>query len=1095
MAASSSLFSIGKTVLEKLGPLVQQEAALMWNLQGELEKMNGTLTAIQALLLDAEEQQAHSRQVKDWLQKLELLFLDAEDLLDDVATEALREEAAARDRDDSSRCWTVVRFLFSIPSRVIYGLKMAHKVKSLGEQLDDIHDDNTKLHLNPRFEERGKMVKHTLTISSIPDIVVGREDDLNHIKQLLLLADNGPRISVVSIFGIGGMGKTTLAQLIYNDRQVKEHFKLRIWACVSGLFELRVITTKILESATKEKISDLEPEALTNLLGGFIGGKKFFLVLDDVWDFNPEEWDMLRSVLKSGASGSKILVTTRFENFAKMMSRGSPDPPYALSGLSSPQSWSLFRQVMSGGGNHQLAVEEPLNISNVEQIKEQIMKKSVGVPLAVKTVANLLSFKDPQTEWLSFLQSNELLSAKHENSMLHNLKLSYNYLPSHLKRCFLLCSLYPKDIPISVRELIFHWFALGFIESSPEDTKQSLYDLGLQYFMDLTWRSFFQEIKRDRSNSIKSCRMHGLIHDLAVSVSGSNYSEINEPTATISKTTYHMSLSHDLWCPTELVGHLEKAKQLRTFFSVYKKWYQSGTSWDESTFRSFISKFPSLRILAFWDSGMEVLSDDIQELKHLRYLDISLNNKITRLPPSITMLQNLQALWLSECSSLQELPRDINKLVNLWILACRGCFALTHMPVGLGELTRLEVLTYFVVGKEDSFTSKQTVGGLDELHRLDKLRARLEIANLGALQSRARVLSPSPLLAFELGAAANLMGKPHLETLILGWGLDNGEWEEIGREEVLTGSEEDAEWDESLLEGLQPSSCLKSLEVIQYKGGKCPSWISCLTNLVTLSLYWCKVRHGLHQLQELPVLRRLTIVRLLELEFMDEDEEEEEEEEEDGDRCWVLAKEGTKHKKTSKPFFPSLEKLGLHNCPKLKGWRRRKLPQFPKLSKLSLMLCPLLTMMPLFPTLDKGLQLVGTSLEPLLCTMNVPSSSVGNTSCSSFSSEVDLMQYPLSKLKKLQIYGVDDPPRDWLRGMQHLTSLQELRIGIFSGLEETLNWRYISHVPEITLDRIYINRDGQFLWDEFGWDNFHLILQIVRELMAKNNLEGENSRG
>ncbi|CAI0387926.1 unnamed protein product [Linum tenue] len=778
MAASSTLFSIGKTVLEKLGPLVQQEAALMWNLQGELEKMNGTLTAIQALLLDAEEQQEHSRQVKDWLQKLELLFLDAEDLLDDVATEALREEAAARDRDDSSRCWTVVRFLFSIPGRVIYGLKMAHKVKSLREQLDDIHDDNTKLHLNPRFEERGKMVKHALTISSIPDIVVGREDDLNHIKQLLLLADNGPRISVVSIFGIGGMGKTTLAQLIYNDRQVKEHFKLRIWACVSGLFELRVITTKILESATKEKIPDLEPEALTNLLGGFIGGKKFFLVLDDVWDFNPEEWDMLRSVLKSGASGSKILVTTRFENFAKIMSRGSPDPPYALSGLSSPQSWSLFRQVMSGGGNHQLAVEEPLNISNVEEVKEQIMKK--------------------------------------------------------------------------------------------------------------------------------------------------------------------------------------------------------------------------------------------------------------------------------------------------------GCFALTHMPVGLGELTRLEVLAYFVVGKEDSFTSKQTVGGLDELHRLDKLRARLEIANLGALQSRAGVLSPSPLLAFELGAAANLMGKPHLETLILGWGLDNGEWEEIGREEVLTGSEEDAEWDESLLEGLQPSSCLKSLEVIQYKGGKCPSWISCLTNLVTLSLYWCKVRHGLHQLQELPVLRKLTIVRLLELEFMDEDEDEEE----DGERCWVLAKEGTKHKKTSKPFFPSLQKLGLHNCPKLKGWRRRKLPQFPKLSKLSLMLCPLLTMMPLFPTLEKGLQLVGTSLEPLLCTMNVPSSSVGNTSCSSsFSSEVDLMQYPLSKLKKLQIYGVDDPPRDWLRGMQHLTSLQELRIGIFSGLEETLNWCYISHVPEITLDRIYINRDGQFLWDVLGWDNFHLILQ------------------
>ncbi|CAI0468174.1 unnamed protein product [Linum tenue] len=1085
--ASISLFSVGKTILEKLGPLVQQEAMLLWNLRAELEKLVGTVSAIQALLLDAEEQQEHSHQVKDWLEKLQVLLLDAEDLLDDVATEALREEAAAsRDRDGSSwckiQCWTPVCFLFSIPNRLIYSLKMAHKVKSVREQLDAIHADNTKLQLSPRFEETGKLMKHTITISSLPNIVVGREDEVKHIKQLLLLGNNhSPKISVVSIVGIGGMGKTALAQLIYNDRQVKEHFKLRLWACVSELFEVNVIIQKILESATGgEGRQGSQLNALANRLEGYISEKRFFLVLDDVWNFDSEKWDVLRSVLNSGANGSKILVTTRFENFAKMMSRGSPDPPYALSGLSSPQSWSLFRQVMSGGGNYQLAVEEPLNITSVEEIKEQIMKKSAGVPLAVKTVANLLCLKDPQTEWLPFLRSNELLDAKHNTSLLHNLKLSYQYLPSHLKRCFLFCSLYPKGYRIPVPVLIFQWVALGLIESS-EDSRLGLYDLGVQYVMDLTWRSFFQELKIGWSSGISSCRMHDLIHDLAVSLSGSTYTEIDDSTARISKTTYHMSLSHDLWSPAELAVHLGKAKQLQTFFTLFKNWYQSGTNWDDSAFRSFISRFPSLRVLHFKYTGMETLPHHIQGLKHLRYLNISSNDNIVRLPDSITMLQNLQVLHLDYCKSLQELPRDINKLVNLWILKCTGCFALTHMPVGLGELTRLERVSFFVVG-QDRLASRPT-GGLDELYKLDKLRIHLRIANLGVLRSTIATSWP-PSLAFEIGAVANLKGKIHLQTLFLRWDLGTNEWNESPWEEGLRGSEEDAEWDESLLEGLQPHPVLKSFQVAHCRGGRFPSWISSLTNLVTLSLYWCKVRHGLHHLQGLPILRRLIMVGLIELEYMDEDE--------DGDSCRLLTEEAIQNKKACKPFFPSLKKLKLRQCPKLKGWRRRELLLFPELSKLFIEHCPLLTLMPVFPKLTKKLKLIGGSLEPLLCTMNWLSS-LGHISSSSFSSEVGSMQYPLSKLKKLVIFCIDDPPREWLQGMQHLTSLQEIKINECSGLEETLEWHNLSHVPNITIDKHNINRDGQFLWDIYGWDNFHQILKDIHELVAKGKAQVENS--
>ncbi|CAN1270562.1 Putative disease resistance protein RGA3 [Linum perenne] len=1039
-----SLFSVGKTILEKLGPLIQQEASLLWNLQTELEKLNGTVTAIQALLLDAEEQQVNSRQVKDWLEKLTVLLFDAEDLLDDVATKALLREADARNQGDDGfnckvQCWTVVCFLLSFPNSLIYGLKMAHKVKSLREKFDAIYADNTQLHLTPRFEEKGKMRKHTHTVSSIPDIVVGREDDIKKIKKLLLLADSD---IVVPIVGIGGMGKTTLAQLIYNDRDVIDEFKLRLWVCVSEDFEVNVIVQKILESATGEEKQDLELSTLTKHLARHISEKKYLLVLDDVWNFNPEKWDALRSVLRSGASGSKILVTTRFENYARrMMSRGSPRPPYTLSGLSSQQSWSLLRQIAFGSGDEMLET----TVTSAEEIKSEIMKKSAGVPLAVKTIANLLYFRDPQTEWLQFLRSSELLGAEQEGSILHNLKLSYEYLPSHLKHCFLHCALYPKDYEIRVETLIFQWCALGLIKSSsPNESSQSLLDLGLRCFMDLAWRSFFQEIKRDWSNNIKTCKMHDLIHDLAVSLAGSSRRQITGPIDRIDEQTYHISLSHDLWPPCDIINHLDRAKRLQTFYVPHTdRWYQPGTSWDEHSFRSFVSRFGSLRLLNFSNSGMEMVPQHIQRLKYLRYIDFSFDKKMTRLPNSITMLQNLQVLILNNCESLQELPENINQLVNLWFLNCFECFSLTHMPAGLDRLTRLEKLTWFVVGDGSSGGSKH-VGGLDELQTLNNLRGDLNIVNL----KRLRLRSSSPSLAFKVGAAANLKGKLLLESLALNWGDGNtktevNKWVQESLQEPE--EEEDTEWDECLLESLEPYPNLKLLIVFGCKGGRSPSWISSLTNLVTLQLECCRMQHGLYHLQVLPTLKNLILTRLVDLEYMDQVGDHDE-----------------------ATFFPVLEILQLKDCPKLKGWSKEP-PQFPKLTKLFLIRCPLVTTMPSFPTLDDQLVMTGTSLQPLLRTLNhrlpCPSSSDGH-------------YYPLSKLKKLQIWRIDHPPKNWLQGFQHLTSLQELTIKNCSGLDETLDWHNIAHVPNITVDGHRVNGDGRTWLDENHWNNFPQMLKV-----------------
>ncbi|CAL1392571.1 unnamed protein product [Linum trigynum] len=377
------------------------------------------------------------------------------------------------------------------------------------------------------------------------------------------------------------------------------------------------------------------------------------------------------------------------------------------------------------------------------------------------------------------------------------------------------------------------------------------------------------------------------------------------------------------------------------------------------------------------------------------------------------------------------------------------------MPVGLGELARLESLPWFVVERGSS--DHTHLGGLNELKTLSNLRGVLQIVNLGHV-SGSKMLSPTSL-AYTIGREANLKEKIHLETLSLCWDDGNSAKEMEEWAAYLEGCE-DVQWDESMLESLQPHSNLKFLSVSGHKGRRLTSWICSLTQLVSLQLVWCNVHHNLHHLQGLPNLQKLNLFGLIELEYMDEGDDEDV----DG---WAM-NEGAQ-KKTSKLFFPSLIELCLIDCPQMKGWRRKP-HQFPKLSILDITGCPLLTSMPSFPTLDRKLKLMNSSILPLLDTLtmlpvgqiNLPSSATCSSSslAPSSPSEVEALQYPLSKLKKLYLWRIDYLPKEWLQGMQHLTSLQEIRIDECLGLEETLYWHNISHVPNIRIYGAYIKKGG-----------------------------------
>ncbi|KAI9393708.1 hypothetical protein POPTR_006G273900v4 [Populus trichocarpa] len=968
------LFNIAEEIVKKLGPLATQEIALWWGVKDQLSKLMSTVTRIKGVLHDAEEQvQKPPAQLEDWLGKLQEAVYDAEDLLDDFSTEVQRKRLMSRNKIPRE-----VRTFFSGSNQLVYGWQMGHKVKELRQRLDEIVSESEKFHFEVRYEEKASLTMiREATTSSEPEIFFGREDEKKKVMSFLLNPnDKIESVSVISIVGMGGLGKTTFAQSIFNDEQVNLHFGLKLWVSVSGGFDVKKILKDVSEAAGISQVSD-QLESLKNELKKKIENRKYLLVLDDVWDNKDgrdgEKWDSLKQSLPHETDrGNKMIITTRSDTIANLTSK----IPLALKGLSEKDSWSLFSNKAFGPGQESNYIDE--------KIKKEIVVRCQGVPLVIKAIARLMYYKD-RVQWLSFIKQ-ELPNRVKDDNIIHTLKLSYDPLPSYMKHCFAYCSLFPKGHEIDVKSLIRLWVAQGFVSSS--NLGECLEIVGLRCFENLLWRSFFHEVKKDRLGNIESCKMHDFMHDLATHVAGFQSIKVERLGNRISELTRHVSFD------TELDLSLPSAQRLRTLVLL------QGGKWDEGSWESICREFRCLRVLVLSDFVMKEVSPLIQKLKHLKYLDLS-NNEMEALSNSVTSLVNLQVLKLSGCRKLKKLPRDIGKLINLRHLDV-GCYLdrdlcedLEYMPRGIGKITSLQTLSCFVVAKKKSAKSEM-IGGLDELKMLNELRGSLEIRVKG-------YEGGSCVSEFE---GAKLIDKDYLQSLTVWWDPE-------------LDSDSDIDLYDKMLQSRQPNSSLQELRVEGYGGMRFPSWVSNLSNLVRIFVDRCRRLKHIPSLDGIPSLEELRIEGLDDLEYIDS--------------------EGVGGKGASM-FFPSLKRLDIFDCGRLKGWWKRwsrdemnddsdestieeglRMLCFPRLSSLGISYCPNLTSMPLFPTLDEDLYLVNTSSMPLQQTMKMTSPVSSSSSSSSFTR-------PLSKLKSLYMHSIDDMESLPEVGLQNLSSLQQLWI-------------------------------------------------------------------
>ncbi|GAY55850.1 hypothetical protein CUMW_167260 [Citrus unshiu] len=326
--AEGLLFDTVGKILEVLASQIFHEIGLAYGVQDDISNLRDTVDTIQAVLLDAEDK--HSRKdhaVTIWLRRLKDAVYAAEDLLDDFSTEFLRRKLMS-----GSRVTKEVLLFFSKYNQFAYALEMGRKIKAIRERLESIKNDRQFHLLQQPYERRVENTRRETHSFVHKEDIIGRDGDKNEIIDRLLDSSESEieSVAVIPIVGIGGLGKTAVAQLVYNDEDVKTHFNLRMWVCVSDVFGVTTIVEKMIRSATNRESEKLDLDQLQERLRGEIDGKRYLLVLDDVWNENRDKWLELEALLMNGVSGSKIVVTTRSERVARITSKL---PFHALRGL------------------------------------------------------------------------------------------------------------------------------------------------------------------------------------------------------------------------------------------------------------------------------------------------------------------------------------------------------------------------------------------------------------------------------------------------------------------------------------------------------------------------------------------------------------------------------------------------------------------------------------------------------------------------------------------------------------------------------------------------------------------------------------------
>ncbi|KAJ3680090.1 hypothetical protein LUZ60_016368 [Juncus effusus] len=853
----------------------------------EISKLKRNLEAIRAALRRADDLSLCDEYDRLWMKELRYIKYCAEDVVDKFQFESIRAGRLAEFKEAQILASTGKRkqmaqswFSFRTSN------SLEQKIEKIRERYHEIGEGRNNFRLREEDGMRRPQPSWLNPSSSLPKNhqLHGRKEEKNKVIDLLLNGDIINAYSTIPIVGMAGIGKTTLVQHIYLEESIQSAFDLKIWVYVSQQYNVVEVTRKIIEGIehVSPNIFELDPLHLSII--GHLKGKRFLLVLDDMWDEDPERWRCLQAPLNHGEKGSKVIVTTRSIKVGQMLNTKRVD----LCCLSDETCWAVCWERACRGNRTNLD-------TNMIEIGKTLSAWCKGLPLAAEAVGAALSISLTENHWTDVLENPVWLDDEVIKKILPAIRVSYDYLPLHLKQCFAYCSLFPKGYVFQKDMLVQLWIAQGYFH---HDRSCALEEMGHKYFYDLVERCFFQHSPSHYPSEGRFV-MHDIYHALGESVSGTEFSRIEDhKLQKLDENIRHSSLVRKECHYMEVIQLGSFGGQdLRTFLFVGES-TQNGNFFCMKFRNNLFMQLECLRVLDLSNTDIENLPGRIENLIHLRYLSVE-NTRIKTLPDSIACLFNLQTLNLKHCYYLENLPMGMKLLDNLrhLYLPLRGHRTIS-MPSGMGQMTSLQTLPMFIVGK---------TCGIEELGSLVNLKGELHILGIDQVTDA------------NCAKKANLHNKAKLKKLTLEWSMISST---VSRGEIVS----------DVLEELRPYSNINELIITGFCGTNFPSWLRdrYLGRLVTLEFKRCRNVEKIPSLGQLPSLKHLFIQSMA--------------------RLKQIGHEFCGHINGTTRGFSKLETLVFKNMDAWEEWTGVEMRDFPCLKSLILNRCEKLRGLPFLPS-------------------------------------------------------------------------------------------------------------------------------------------------
>lgn len=742
---------------------LESEFYLSMDIQQEITSVRDDLLLIKCFLRRADSLMERDDEVKVWVEQIRELAHHIEDVLDEFKLLSTQGHGGG------------VRGLLSMVSYSVRNRKaqyrIKHEIRCFTSRMKRICEGHKRL--QEKFDRAGQRLEcnENLWQEHRGDALLLDKSDLVGIEepkmQLIKWLLEGPLVrESVSVVGMGGLGKTTLAKQVYDDPAIKKHFKVHAWITLSPSSRTEDVLKDLLEQIVSQirkpspRRADTSSSAwLKLMIKGCLLNKRYLIVLDDVWQV--EKWDAVKYAFPSAECGSRVMITTRHADVATASFVDYGGNIHTMKPLPDEDSWELFcRKTFQGNSCP----------TNLECICRFILDKCEGLPLPIVAISGVLASKDTSrvVDW--DLVRRTFRAEINDNDRLKKvdkvLSLSFSDLPYYLKSCFLLFSVFPEGHAIESMKLLRLWVAEGFIEAKQGKT---LEEVAEEYLNELLNRSLLQVAETSSDGRVKTCHVHHLFKDIAVRKS----SEQNFAAAVVAN---EQSLPYPEKVRRLSIQNNSQPLQQNWSLSRLRSLFMSGV--EKSSVKATLARdLKLLHILDLQGAPLRRFPVQVVDMHYLKYLSLR-NSAIKAIPSWIGQLVNLETLDLKH-TYVTDLPVEITKLIKLRHLPVYRYETVSYShtkygfrtPADLGSLQSLQKLAYIEADDDRSHIVMRQLGRLTQLRRLCILKLKKEDGAALCLSisclSNLRAFSVSALDEEEVLDLQNLSPPPFLEKIYL----------------------------------------------------------------------------------------------------------------------------------------------------------------------------------------------------------------------------------------------------------------------------------------------------------------------------------------